>query len=106
MIAELMYTSGTTGDPKGVQRTHANVRAAARNSLRGFGYKGEDVIAIAMPLSHSSALNSQMLPMLEVGGTLVLLPRFQAADFIAVIQRLWRHVYASGACHAALAAGV
>jgi long-chain acyl-CoA synthetase len=86
-VAELMYTSGTTGEPKGVQRTHANVWAAVRNSLRGFGYGENDVIAIAMPLSHSSALNSQMLPLLAVGGTLILLPIFQVADFVEVIQR-------------------
>ncbi|WP_089717685.1 class I adenylate-forming enzyme family protein [Candidatus Entotheonella palauensis] len=85
-VAELMYTSGTTGDPKGVQRTHANVLAAARNSLRGFGYRADDVIAIAMPLSHSSALNSQMMPLLQVSGTLILLPRFQVADVIEVIK--------------------
>ena len=85
-IAELMYTSGTTGDPKGVQRTHANVVAAARNSLRGFGYHAEDIIAIAMPLSHSSALNSQMMPLLQVGGTLILLPRFQVAEMIDTIK--------------------
>lgn len=85
-VAELMYTSGTTGDPKGVQRTHANVLAAARNSLRGFGYKPNDVIAIAMPLSHSSALNSQMMPLLQVGGTLILLPRFQVTELIEVIK--------------------
>ncbi len=85
-VAELMYTSGTTGDPKGVQRTHANVLAAARNSLRGFGYEPDDVIAIAMPLSHSSALNSQMIPLLQVGGTLILLPRFQVTDLIEIIK--------------------
>ena len=85
-VAELMYTSGTTGDPKGVQRTHANVLAAARNALRGFGYEPEDVIAIAMPLSHSSALNSQMIPLLQIGGTLILLPRFQVTDVLEVIK--------------------
>jgi long-chain acyl-CoA synthetase len=86
MVAELMYTSGTTGDPKGVQRTHANVLAASRNARRGFGYRPDDVIAIAMPLSHSSALNSQMMPVLQVGGTLILLPRFQAAAMIETIK--------------------
>lgn len=85
-VAELMYTSGTTGDPKGVQRTHANVLAAARNSMRGFGYRVDDVIVIAMPLSHSSALNSQMMPLLQAGGTLILLPRFQVTDMIEVIK--------------------
>lgn len=85
-VAELMYTSGTTGRPKGVMRTHTNVRAAARNSIRGFGYRADDVIAIVMPLSHSSALNSQMMPLIQLGGTLVLLPRFDAGDLISAIR--------------------
>ena len=70
MLAEIMYTSGTTGEAKGVLRTHANVQAASRNAISGFGYQGSDVIAIVMPLSHSSALNSQMIPLLQLGGTL------------------------------------
>jgi long-chain acyl-CoA synthetase len=86
-VAELMYTSGTTGEPKGVMRTHRNVLAAARNSIRGFGYRGDDVIAIVMPMSHSSALNSQMLPLLELGGTLVLFNRFEPNALIKAIRR-------------------
>ena len=85
-VAELMYTSGTTGEPKGVMRSHRNVRAASRNAYRGFGYTGSDVIAIAMPLSHSSALNSQMMPLLELGGTLVLLDKFDAPQMLSLIR--------------------
>lgn len=85
-VAELMYTSGTTGEPKGVMRSHRNVRAASRNACRGFGYAAGDVIAIAMPLSHSSALNSQMMPLLELGGTLVLLDKFDAPQMLALIR--------------------
>ena len=85
-VAELMYTSGTTGEPKGVMRSHRNVLAASRNAIRGFGYHPDDVIAIVMPLSHSSALNSQMMPLLELGGTLVLLNKFDAQELIALIR--------------------
>lgn len=85
-VAELMYTSGTTGEPKGVMRSHRNVRAASRNSIDGFGYRSDDVIAISMPLSHSSALNSQMMPLLELGGTLALVDRFDAAQLINLIR--------------------
>ena len=85
-IAELMYTSGTTGEPKGVMRSHRNVRAASRNSIRGFGYTHDDVIAIVMPLSHSSALNSQMMPLVELGGTLLLMQRYDAAKLLSLIQ--------------------
>ncbi|GJL69209.1 MAG: long-chain-fatty-acid--CoA ligase [Nitrospirales bacterium] len=85
-IAEFMYTSGTIGKPKGAMRSHANARAASGNARRAFGYRHEDVIAIVMPLSHSSALVSQMLPMVEVGGTAVLVERFDAVDLLARIR--------------------
>jgi long-chain acyl-CoA synthetase len=85
-IAELMVTSGTAGEPKPVMRSHRNVRAAVRNSIVGFGYRAGDVILIAMPLSHSSALNSQMLPILELGGTLVIVERFAARAALETIR--------------------
>ena len=85
-VAELMYTSGTTGVSKAVMRSHANVRAASRNSIRGFGYVQRDTIAIVMPLSHSSALNSQMMPLLELGGTIVLIDAFEPVALTATIR--------------------
>jgi acyl-CoA synthetase (AMP-forming)/AMP-acid ligase II len=83
--AELLYTSGTTGAPKGVLRSHANVLAAVRNARIGFGYEAGDTIAIAMPLSHSSALTSQLLPVLQAGGRIVLLARFDPAEMVETI---------------------
>jgi long-chain acyl-CoA synthetase len=81
-VAELMYTSGTTGMPKGVMRTHANARAISRFAIRGFGYRSDDIIAIVMPMSHSSALASQMMPFVEIGGTIVLIERFDPSALI------------------------
>jgi acyl-CoA synthetase (AMP-forming)/AMP-acid ligase II len=83
--AELLYTSGTTAAPKGVIRSHDNVLAAVRNARIAFGYAPDDTIAIAMPLSHSSALTSQLLPVLQAGGRAVLLPDFDAARLIETI---------------------
>ena len=85
-IAELMYTSGSSGEPKPVMRTHGNALAGSRNALCGFGYREDDVIAIAMPLSHSSALTSQMLPLIEKGGTLVLLDRFDVGFLLNMVK--------------------
>lgn len=86
-VAELMYTSGTTGRAKAVMRSHANVRAASGNALRAFAYRHEDVIAVVMPLSHSSALVSQMLPMFEVGGVVLPMDRFDAEGLMKSIRR-------------------
>jgi acyl-CoA synthetase (AMP-forming)/AMP-acid ligase II len=85
-LAELMYTSGTTGEAKGVMRSHGNVLAASRNSIRGFGYRSSDIITIVMPLSHSSALNSQMIPVLESGGTVLLVNGFDVRPLLAIIR--------------------
>jgi acyl-CoA synthetase (AMP-forming)/AMP-acid ligase II len=81
-IAEILYTSGTTGAAKGVMRTHGNVRAASRNARQAFGYTDSDVIAVIMPMTHSSALVSQMLPMIEAGGTAVLFESFDSRSVI------------------------
>lgn len=85
-VAELMYTSGTTREPKAVMRSHANVLAASQNSIRGFGYRDDDIISIVMPLSHSSALTSQMMPLIQLGGKLVLLNLFEVNNLIDVIR--------------------
>jgi long-chain acyl-CoA synthetase len=84
-VAELMYTSGTTGEPKGVMRSHTNVLAASRNSITAFGYDESDVMPIVMPLSHSSALNSQMIPLLKLGGTVILQDGFDVRRLLSVI---------------------
>jgi acyl-CoA synthetase (AMP-forming)/AMP-acid ligase II len=84
--SEIMYTSGTTGEAKGVLRSHANVQAASRNAIRGFGYRSSDVIAIVMPLSHSSALNSQMMPVIQLSGTLLLLDEFEVDRLLVGIR--------------------
>jgi len=86
-VAELIFTSGTTGRPKAAMRSHANVRAALRNAESAFCYRPSDTILVAMPLSHSSALTSQLLPILEVGGRAVLLERFEAASFVTALSR-------------------
>lgn len=71
-VAELMYTAGTTAMPKGVLRTQGNVLAAVDNAIQGFGYLPDERLLITMPLSHSSALNSQLLPVLKVKGSVIL----------------------------------
>lgn len=55
-VAALMYTTGTTGRPKGVMLTHANIFAALRNICEFVGYTEADREVVVLPLSHNFGL--------------------------------------------------
>ncbi len=52
-LATLLYTSGTTGEPKGVMLTHGNITSNVTAALRVLGYSSRDVVLSILPLSHS-----------------------------------------------------
>jgi long-chain acyl-CoA synthetase len=70
-VADLLYTTGTTGRKKGVLLTHANVLAAARNIQAFVGNGPEDVEVVPLPLSHSFGLG-RLRSLAIAGNTLVL----------------------------------
>ncbi|MDE6025346.1 MAG: acyl--CoA ligase [Lachnospiraceae bacterium] len=74
-VADIMFTTGTTGEPKGVQLTQRNLAAAARNINTFIGNKSTDVEMLALPVSHSFGLG-RMRCALSNGQTLVLLGSF------------------------------
>ena len=79
--AAIMFTTGTTGKPKGVVWTHANVLWGCRYSAQVYGHRAEDVSLISLPLFHVVGLCWSFLPVLWAGGTAVLQPRFSASRF-------------------------
>ena len=79
--AAIMFTTGTTGKPKGVVWTHANVLWGSRYSAQVYGHRAEDVSLISLPLFHVVGLCWSFLPVLWAGGTAVLQPRFSASRF-------------------------
>ena len=76
-VAALIYTSGTSGHPKGVMLTHRNLAFVAENNrlLRGI-HPGDRVYGV-LPLAHVYGLTSIMLTTLHCGATLVLAQRFE-----------------------------
>lgn len=74
-VAEIMFTTGTTGIPKGVLLTQANIAASAYHINTFLGTNGNDVDAIALPVCHSFGIGRSRC-MLTVGGTIVLVPGF------------------------------
>lgn len=72
-VADLLYTTGTTGLRKGVVLTQANILAAARNISAFIGNRSDDVEVVPLPLSHSFGLG-RLRCMALTGNTLVLEP--------------------------------
>ncbi len=83
-LAALLYTSGSTGMPKGVMLTHANLVAGARIVARYIGNTAEDRILGLLPMSFDYGLN-QLTTMFLVGGTLVLQPVVLAAEIVKTL---------------------
>jgi len=85
--AVILYTSGTTGQPKGAELSHSNLVLNALTNNRLFGSTpGTDVHLVTLPLFHSFGSTVQMNAGFSMGATLVLLPRFDAAAAIALLQ--------------------
>jgi 2-furoate---CoA ligase len=82
----MLYTSGTTGKPKGVPRRHRAERAAALAHVAQnlYGY-GERTLGV-MPLYHTMGVRS-LLAMALIDGALVCMPKFDAASAIELIER-------------------
>jgi len=82
----IMYTSGTTGRPKGAVLTHGNMTWNAMNQLLGFDVtQTERTLALA-PMFHIGGLNATVNPTLLRGGCAVVLWRFDPAEALRVIE--------------------
>ena len=84
-ISALVYTSGTTGRPKGVIHTHANDAAIAMNCVMEYGLAHTDTALHIAPLYHVGGMQAYFLPHLMVGGTNVVLGRYEAEKTLETI---------------------
>jgi long-chain acyl-CoA synthetase len=85
--AVILYTSGTTGKPKGAELTHANLARNAEVSDGLFGAGPEDVILGALPLFHAFGQTCGLNTALLSGAALALVPRFDPEEVLATIER-------------------
>jgi fatty-acyl-CoA synthase len=83
----LAYTSGTTGQPKGVALDHRAVMINAINSQHMHALAEADRVLTALPMFHLGGLNIQTLPALLLGAEVVLLPRFEPEAFFEACAR-------------------
>jgi long-chain acyl-CoA synthetase len=83
--AVILYTSGTTGQPKGAELRHRNMRDNARAELFGQDAERPDTYLCVLPLFHSFGQTVVQNGAFAFGGTVVMLPRFEASQALAVM---------------------
>ncbi len=83
----ILYTSGTTGRPKGVMLPHRMIAWNAYNTVMSWQLRDDDVSPVFTPLYHAGGLSIFLLPLVAIGGTVVLHRGFDAAEVWATIAR-------------------
>ncbi len=85
-VAVILYTSGTTGHPKGAMLTHLNIVHSAMHFEACMELGPADRSALAVPASHVTGLIAVIASMWRCGGATVVVTEFKADSFIALLQ--------------------
>jgi long-chain acyl-CoA synthetase len=91
--AALMYTSGTTGQPKGVMLSHRGILVGAHVKTEGVPIDVGDRGLCVLPLFHSGGLNDLAFPIMYRAGTIVLRRSFSASEFWGCVERYRIHAF-------------
>ncbi len=86
-VAVILYTSGTTGHPKGALLTHLAIAHSALHYQACMRLQAEDRSALAVPASHVTGLVAIITAMWRVGGAVVVVPEFKAEAFVRLLAR-------------------
>jgi len=83
----LLYTSGTTGAPKGVMIPHRMIGWNGISTVVSWQLRADDVSPVFTPLYHAGGLGAFLVPIVVAGGTVVLHARFEPAEVLGAIER-------------------
>ena len=83
----ILYTSGTTGKPKGAMLTHLGAVHSCLHWRDAFGLSDEERTLVCVPWAHVSGLCGVIMPFLYLGGTLIMLPEFKRRAALELAER-------------------
>ena len=86
-VAVILYTSGTTGKPKGAMLTHVNILHSVMHFELCMGLTAEERSIIAVPASHITGLVANILTMIKTTGCTLILRAFDVDDFLSLAAR-------------------
>ncbi|MDM0107221.1 AMP-binding protein [Variovorax sp. J22R24] len=86
-VSVILYTSGTTGHPKGALLTHLAIAHSALHFQSCMGLRPDDRSALAVPASHVTGLIAIIASMWQVGGAVIVMPEFKADAFVQLVAR-------------------
>jgi acyl-CoA synthetase (AMP-forming)/AMP-acid ligase II len=85
--AIILYTSGTTGQPKGAMLTHLGICHSAMHFEQCMGLTSADRSVIAVPMSHVTGVIAMIAAMVHAKATMIIMSAFKAADFLHLAER-------------------
>lgn len=94
-IAHLAFTSGSTGDPRGIFHTHNSLTSTVAAYIRSQGFDHEDVFHVPLPVGYSGGFVFGLRLGLQAGGTVVLQDRWDPNEMLELV-RTHRATYSTG----------
>ena len=85
--AVILYTSGTTGRPKGAMLTNLGICHSAMHYQCCMGLAARDRSVVAVPMSHVTGVIALIAAMVRAGGTMIVMPAFNAGAFLELAER-------------------
>ena len=84
-VAAILYTSGTTGQPKGAMLTHRNLLCNVNSVIRALDLSADDTFLAVLPMFHSFGATACMLTPVALGATIAAVPRFVPDEVVRII---------------------